>query len=70
MAVVSWAKLYGGVTMKVESASGETLQIETFDQSASFANSDELLGPSFAVAVEKLVKAATEAAVGKTAPGR
>ena len=53
------------VTMKVESASGETLQTETFDQSASFANSDELLGAAYAVAVENLVKAATENAVGK-----
>ncbi len=58
------------MTMKIESSDGRTLATETFDQSASFTNSDELLGASYVVAVEKLVKAATKAAAEKAAENR
>ena len=53
------------VTMKVESADGETLRSETFDRVRSYANSDSLLGPAYAEAVENLVRSAVEEAVAR-----
>ncbi len=46
------------VTVKIESTQGETVQTKTFDQTESYSNSDKLLGPAYAEAVERLVRAA------------
>lgn len=53
------------VTMKIESADGDTLRTETFGQTQSYSNSDKLLGPAYAEAVEGIVRSAVKEAVAR-----
>lgn len=51
------------VTFKVESPAGETILLEPFEQSATAANSDALLGPARGQFLARLVRAAVEETV-------
>lgn len=55
------------VTLKIESTAGETLSLETFEQTATAPNSDSLIGPARAKFFESLVKSAVESAVARIA---
>lgn len=55
------------VTFKAESPAGDTILLETFEQSATAANSDALLGPARGRFLARLVRAAVEETVRRAA---